>query len=84
MRPFSTQYILCDEQGMHKAGELKKFKDYPYLLPSPWHKIGRVVMERLKTNPDEGLTPILCLRFGGECSSRHPDCKAMRNLVKEK
>jgi hypothetical protein len=83
MKKFSTQFVECHEAGYQKAGEVKKFKDHPELLPPPWHKAAKTIAEEIKKNPDFGLTPIMCLRFGGECNPRNEQCINMRSLLKK-
>ena len=80
MKSFREQYIECEENGYHATGEIEKFKDHPELLPSPFHRASKVIAEKLKEDPDFGFAPIMCLRFGGQCSSGHKDCKELRKL----
>ena len=68
---------------MHKPGEVQKFKDYPELLPAPWHKAAKIFAKELEKNPDFGLTPLMCLMFGGECSSVNPECMRLRGWSEE-
>jgi len=63
---------------MHKAGDLQKFKDHLDMLPAPWHKAAKIVAEKLREDPAFGLIPLVCLRFGGECRSSHPECRKLR------
>ena len=80
MRSFREQYIECEENGFHAYGEVEKFKDHPEMLPSPFHPAAPKIAQKLKEDPEFGLTPIMCLRFGGQCHSGHLDCRQMRNL----
>jgi len=66
---------------MHKPGELQKFKDHPEMLPAPWHRAAKIVAEKMKGDPDFGLAPLLCLRFGGECNSGNPGCRKLRGYT---
>ncbi len=77
---FREQYIECENEGFHKYGELQKFKDHPEMLPAFWHPAAPKVAKWLEEDPEAGLTPILCLRFGGECHSGHPDCQKLRGF----
>lgn len=81
IKGFRDQFVECSEAGMTKPGELIKFKDHPELLPAPWHKAAEKVAQLLKENPDEGITPMMCLRFGGQCKSSHPDCRKLRGYT---
>lgn len=81
MKTFQQQFGECSDEGFHKPGDLKTFRDHPELLPPPWHKVYKNIVEAMDKNPDEGMVPILCLRFGGECHSHHPDCKKLRGIT---
>lgn len=83
IKSFRDQFILCDDEGMHKPGPLRKFKDHPELLPAYWHPAAPKVAKLLDKDPEAGLTPLLCLRFGGECSSANPDCMRLRGWDEE-
>jgi len=48
------------------------------MLPAPWHKAAKIVAEKLREDPAFGLIPLVCLRFGGECRSSHPECRKLR------
>ena len=80
MKSFFTQYRECKESKLVKVGPLHSFKDYPGMLPAPWHPAAPKIAELLNKNPDAGLGVMMCLRFGGECSSGHPQCRKMRGL----
>ena len=80
MKSFHDQYVECEEQGMHILGKIEKFKDHPELLPLPWHSAAPKLSKKLEEDPEFGLTPVTCLRFGGKCSSGHLDCQKMRKL----
>jgi hypothetical protein len=82
MKPklFRDQFIECKKAGMTKVGTLKKFKDHPELLPAPWHPVAPKILEELKKDPDAGLTPMLCLKFGGECGGANEECRKLRGL----
>lgn len=75
---FVEQFRECSDLGFHKPGELKMFREHPELLPAPWHHAAKRVAKLLKENPDEGLIPIMCLRFGGECSGKNVECRKLR------
>jgi hypothetical protein len=79
-KSFREQFVECSDAGMHKPGELQKFKDHPEMLPAFWHPASKKIAEELKKNPDFGLTPIMCLRFGGECSSGNVECQKLREI----
>jgi len=78
IKSFREQFIECGNAELRQPGELQKFKDHPEMLPAPWHRAAKVVAEQLKEDPDFGLTPLICLRFGGECRSDNPGCRKMR------
>lgn len=79
IKGFREQFIKCHDEGMYKPGPLQSFKDNPHLLPHPvCFRAVKAVQTELKKNPDAGLTPLMCLRFGGECSSVNPDCMLLR------
>lgn len=82
MKTFHKQFCECEEEEMHKTGPVKKFKDHPELLPHPiiHLKAAKRVQKLLEKNPDVGLTTLLCLRFGGECSGANEECRKMRGL----
>jgi hypothetical protein len=80
---FREQFIKCADEKMHVPGPLQKFKDYPQLLPAFWHPAAPKFAKLLKKDPEAGLTPLLCLKFGGECSSANPDCMRLRGWTEE-
>ena len=82
MKPklFRDQYIECKEAGLNKVGELKKFKDHPEMLPAFWHPSAPKFAKVLEEDPEAGLTPMLCLKFGGECSGANEECRKLRGL----
>jgi hypothetical protein len=69
---------------MTKSGPLQKFKDHPELLPVFPGRAVKNIAAALERNPDFGLLTITCLRFGGECSSGHEQCRAMRKRYAER
>lgn len=81
MKSFSQQYGECDRDNMTEIGPVQKFKDFPEMLPAPWHKAAPKLAQALKENPDFGFKVILCKRFGGQCHSNHARCQAMRLLA---
>jgi hypothetical protein len=78
---FYKQFQICKKEGFTGKGEKRPFKDYPELLPSPFHRVAKAIAETLKKDPDFGFDTISCLRFGGECSSAHTECRKMRNIT---
>jgi hypothetical protein len=82
MKPnlFRDQFIECKKNGLTKAGSLKKFKDHLELLPAPWHPAAPKFLKVLEKNPDAGLTPLLCLKFGGECNGGNEKCRELRGF----
>jgi hypothetical protein len=84
MKSFIEQYSECKHAKKVKVGPLHRFKDYPGSLPAPWHPTSPKIAKLLDKNPDAGLNVVLCLRFGGECSSGHPQCRKMRGLPVKK
>lgn len=80
MKGFREQFIECKNNGYQAKGEFKKYKDYPELLPAPWHKGAKLIADELKKNPEAGVQFIACLRFGGTCSSNHPLCQDLRRI----
>lgn len=82
IKSFQKQFSDCKEAGLTKTGEVMKFRDHPELLPAPWHrKAVENVQKLLKEDTDAGLTPIECGRFGGQCNSKHSECRKLRNLT---
>jgi len=82
MKPklFRDQFIECEKAGMTKVGTLKKFKDHPELLPAPWHSAAPKILKVLEENSEAGLTPLLCLKFGGECNGGNEKCRDLRGI----
>lgn len=75
IKPFRAQFQECDKAGLHGKGKFKSFKKHPELLPMfPKKKL----FEAIKSGELKGIQGIACLRFGGECSSAHKDCKKLR------
>ena len=84
IKSFRNQFCECKLDGMNKPGPIQKFKDHPEMLPHPMCvKASKAVAQKLKEDPEFGLTPLLCLRFGGECSSGNPGCMNLRGFPKE-
>lgn len=81
MKAFRTQFVDCRKQGLVKPGETKSFKDHPELLPASLSKAAKNIANVLKKNPDAGLIPMKCLRFGGDCSSKNKKCRKMRGFI---
>lgn len=79
---FREQYIECENAGFHAIGEVKKLKDHPEILPAPWHRAAKIVAKNLEEDPEFCLSPILCLRFGGECNGGHSECQKLRGFKK--
>ena len=63
---------------MTAKGEIQKFKDFPELLPVFPRKAVLAIKRELEKNPNFGFETIRCLKFGGQCHSGNPRCKAMR------
>jgi hypothetical protein len=80
---FRDQYIECKKQGMVTEGSVQKFKDHPDLLPAFWHPAAPKIAKKLKEDPEFGLASMMCLRFGGECNSGHPQCRKMRGFIEK-
>lgn len=78
IKPFRDQFLECKKGNFHGQGALLKFKDHPELLPLPTSKISVKLTKEIKDNPDCGITPILCLRFGGNCHSGNAKCRKLR------
>jgi len=78
MKSFQRQYSECAQQGQHGAGIFKSFKDYPGLLPAFPNKR---MLKDLKNGTWTGVRTIECLKFGGECSSRHEKCRSLRKGI---
>lgn len=83
IKPFRTQYIECYEDGMHGLGSFLRWEDHPEMLPSPFSKAAEPIVEELTIDPNAGLQLIACNRFGGNCSSSHPECRKLRGYQKE-
>jgi hypothetical protein len=77
---FRDQYLVCVKEGKIKVGKLQKFKDHLDMLPAFWHKAAPMIAAELKKNPNFGLKPLECLRFGGHCFSGNNACRKMRGL----
>jgi hypothetical protein len=80
MKSFFTQFRECKAANLTATGPIQKFKDHPELLPSPFHRAAKGIAEALAKDPDFGFPVILCVKFGGECSSSQPQCKEERRL----
>ena len=80
MKTFHQQFCECKEERLVSEGPLKKWKDHPELLPLPWSRAAKLIVEEVKVNPDAGLRMNLCGKFGGECQSGNEDCRKMRGL----
>ena len=71
MKLFLTQYIECKTQKLVTEGdEVPWDKDNVPFSPTKRRKL-------LGAFP-EGLKRMNCLRFGGQCSSKHEKCRALR------
>ena len=78
MKLHRHQFGECKEQGFLEKNIFKSFKDHPEMLPAfPNQKM----QTALESGEWSGITIFECGRFGGECSSGHPDCRKMRNIV---
>ena len=78
IKPFYDQFSECKRDGFLGKGEPRPFKDYPELLPSPFHKAAKIIAKKLEEDPNFGFDTIACLRFGGECCSGKIECKRLR------
>lgn len=78
IKQFHTQYVECHNEGLHGKGEFLRWEDHPELLPYEWSRAAKAINEELKVNPDAGLQTVSCGRFGGTCSSSHPECRKLR------
>jgi|SRR5581483_8888254 len=81
MKSFREQFIECSKNKLHGDGPFLKWKDHPELLPI-FPKAARAVARVLKKDPEAGLQTISCLKFGGQCSSGHPQCRELRNATR--
>ncbi len=82
MKRFSTQLGECKKKGLTKETEFVSFKDHPEFLPAmPWRKKLQPMMKAIESGKMTGLDFIVCGKFGGRCSSGHPQCKALRNKI---
>ena len=76
---FSTQFIECKKLGYTNKTEPRPFKDYPELLPLPFHKVSKIIAKELEKDPDFGFDAILCGRFNnGECRGDNKECRKLR------
>ena len=79
MKNHSTQMVECKTQGLLGRGEFKSFKEHPEFLPAfPNLPKNKKLVEAITVGKLKGLEGIACLRFGGECSNQHPECKKLR------
>jgi len=81
IKQFQKQYVECHETGLHGKGPFLRWEDHPEMLPAPWSRAAKLVDEELKVNPDAGLQTVSCERFGGTCSSSHPECRKLRGYA---
>lgn len=78
MKRFQKQFSECCRDELCIPGDVLKFKDNPNLLPPLWHVSANKIFKKFKTNPDLGLTPMRCVRFGGQCHSKKEECIKFR------
>ena len=71
------QLSECKEQGYAGETEFWSFKEHPELMPLLPNKL---MMEDIKSGKWTGIDRIKCGRFGGICSSQHPECRKMRGF----
>ena len=83
IKQFRIQYVECHDAGMHGKGEFLRWADHPELLPYAWSRAARAINEELKVNPNAGLQTVSCERFGGTCSSSHPECRKLRGYAEK-
>ena len=82
MKNHSKQLLECKNAGLTGIGELQTFKDHPEWLPAqPWRTKLKLMMDKIKNGELTGIQFTTCLRFGGNCSNQHPDCKKLRGTV---
>jgi hypothetical protein len=72
MREYRSQFKYCKAEGFHGVGPYIDYEKNPEMLP-----FNPILAKKLKER-EKGFNMIACLRFGGVCSSGHPDCKKLR------
>ena len=50
------------------------------MMPRYNHKLTKVIIAKLKEDPEFGLETLACLRFGGECRSDNTGCRKLRGF----
>ena len=75
MKSFLHQFVECSKAGFHK--EVISEPITPDMLPFCPSK-ARQMAEAIKKDKITHFTFIKCGRFGGQCKSSHPKCKALR------
>ena len=71
MKKFSQQFTECHEQGFHENTIEQPLT--PRMFP-----VCPSIVQKFKEKNITTLSLIECGRFGGVCSSRHPQCKELR------
>ena len=77
MKPFQQQFCECAAAGYHGKGSFESFEDHPEKLPMfPTKKMA----DAIARGEFKGIQHTGCLRFGGDCTSGHPQCQELRRM----
>ena len=75
MRTYRDQLKECHELGLNKETRFDSFEENHGMLPLfPNNKM----TEALLSGEWKGIKTPLCGKFGGDCSSRNPECVKLR------
>lgn len=75
MTSHRQQMRICESGGLTTGSVFKSFKEHPEFLPNPLFMSKEKFKRLLEAG---GVSLIECGRFGGICSSGHPECQKMR------
>lgn len=77
-KSYRNQLLDCKSLGYTKDSEFFSFEDNPNLLPA----FPSVEMQKaIKSGEWSGINLIKCGKFGGICSSSHPECRKIRLTI---
>ncbi len=76
MKPFQQQFTKCSDEGLTENTQFFSFTEFPQCLPAFPTEF---MVEEIKSGAWKGIDSIVCGKFGGICSSRHPQCQNLRN-----
>ena len=75
MKLFRDQFTECSNAGLVGDGEFESFKENPNLLPLCPDTSKKIINSGCK-----GFRFKKCLKFGGKCHSKNPDCIKLRTI----